>query len=50
MVLRTPNVPDNVLMKEISDLMISKAECEEKEKEGEEVSVNSLEMVGLTKK
>ena len=49
MVLRTPNVPDNVLMKEISDLMISKAECEEKENEGEELSVNSLGVVGVSK-
>ena len=49
MVLRTPNVPDNVLMKEISDLMISKAESEEKDNEGEDVSVNSLGVVGLAK-
>ena len=41
-ILRVPNVPDNVLMKEITDLMLNEAEHEEKEG-GQKAKVNFLE-------
>ncbi len=42
--LRVPNVDDNVLMKEITDLMLSEAEHEEKEGESRVGNVNAVMM------